>query len=202
MSRYDRKCSACDRALHARGLCNMHYQQWQNDPERFHAPRLRQPSTEEAFWARVEVGDADECWHWTGPIKDGGGYGNATLPGRPGTFGAHVVAWYWTHGEVPPAGMHLDHVCHNADPDCPGGVCHHRACVNPKHLVVATPLENLMNGKSVPRVLGQRKACDKGHPFSGANLVIRSDGARRCRQCHNIRMREWNRVRRLRKAAS
>ena len=56
---------------------------------------------------------------------------------------AHVVAYEFTVGPVPD-GLDLDHMCHNADPTCPGGrACLHRRCCNPGHLLPSTRSENM-----------------------------------------------------------
>jgi hypothetical protein len=52
----------------------------------------------------------------------------------------------------------LDHLCHNADLQCPGGRgCPHRRCVRPDHLEVVTRQVNVRRGRS-PAATGARSA--------------------------------------------
>lgn len=84
----------------------------------------------DTFDQRVERRD-DDCWIWTG-----GRMGNY------GTFGhgqyAHRVAFERANGPIP-AGMLVDHICHVP------------LCVNPAHLRLATPQQNAMNSRAIPR---------------------------------------------------
>ena len=73
------------------------------------------------FWSKVAK--TDTCWHWCAGLTRAG-YGHFFLDQKPQH--AHRVAWQLTHGWLP-AQVALRHTC---------GV---RACVNPAHLVLATP---------------------------------------------------------------
>ena len=85
---------------------------------------------EERFWAKVKK--TRTCWLWAGAVG-GHGYGNITSGGHIGkTLRAHRVAYALLVGNLP-EGVLLDHVCHN------------KLCVNPAHLRVATPAQNLFN---------------------------------------------------------
>jgi len=79
------------------------------------------------FWARVNK--TETCWEWTGSLITGG-YGRITYGGKQSV--AHRVS-YEMSGEVIPAGMDIDHICHN------------RACVRPEHLRLATRKQNSEN---------------------------------------------------------
>src|SRR6516164_8335516 len=81
------------------------------------------------FWAKVQKGDPDECWIWTASLYPSG-YGQFAVDPYSRRQAAHIFAWEQKNGPVP-NGLVLDHTCHNHDPDCPGGPCKHRACVNP-----------------------------------------------------------------------
>lgn len=94
----------------------------------------------------------------------------------------------------------VGHRCHDlaaAAGVCGGGACRHRRCVNPDHLVVQTSRENL--AASPFTMAAKRRAqthCKRGHPLSGDNLMIRTNGSRRCRECVRVRARALNARRR------
>lgn len=83
------------------------------------------------FFEKIDKRD-DGCWIWIAGISQGTGYGTFKL-GRTRThIGAH--RWSYQHHKGPiPAGMVIDHICHVP------------ACVNPDHLRLATPGQNLQN---------------------------------------------------------
>lgn len=95
------------------------------------------------FWSRVEVASRSGCWIWKGTIRSG--YGRFKIRCR--YFSAHRLAYEWLVGPIP-AGMTLDHTCHNGTGCNLGSGCPHRACVNPAHLEPVSMTENLARGMS------------------------------------------------------
>lgn len=123
---------------------------------------------------RVDLGHETPCLIWTGATAHG--YGKMKDEGR--MIPVHLAAWRSAYGPVP-AGLQIDHLCHNPK-TCPGGwSCPHRACHEITHLGVATGRENVSRGKD--------GRCIHGHPLSGENLRIRPDGRYACRACHRER---------------
>lgn len=102
---------------------------------------------------------------------------------RPGstarTFGSWRTRWYYEQVRGPiPAGLHLDHLCRNT------------MCVNPDHLEPVTQRVNTLRGIGVAAVHAKKTHCINGHPFSGDNLVYRSNGRwRDCRECRRAKDR-------------
>ena len=138
------------------------------------------------FWDRVDVGEPDECWPWTGWTYPSG-YGRIKDEGK------QVLAhrWSYEHAVGPiAAGLVIDHTCHNAAAaagECDGGdSCPHRRCVNPAHLKMVTHAENLAASPVAPSTVNQAKThCVNGHEFTPENTRKRSDGRghRICRSC-------------------
>ncbi len=95
----------------------------------------------------------------------------------------HRVMWELLEGPIP-AGLTLDHLCHNADPQCAGGKsCVHRRCANLAHLEVVTTGENSLRGRALAAVNAAKTHCDSGHPYDEANTYYRPHGGRSCRAC-------------------
>lgn len=93
--------------------------------------RRRTPS--ERFEALSKTGP-DGCVDWAG-ARLINGYGQFRVGGK--TVYAHRFALERT-GRPVPEGMHTDHLCGR------------RCCVNPAHLEIVTPQENVQRGKRTP----------------------------------------------------
>lgn len=127
------------------------------------------------FWERAIVQDG--CWGWTGEILSG--YAILWNPDRV-TRRAHRISWMIHFGPIP-AGLDIDHTCHNGT-GCVGGArCPHRRCTNPAHLEAVSHVENISRGN-----INQYAAathCIRGHEFTGENTYRHPRGKRVCRAC-------------------
>ena len=122
-----KSCSECERRAHARGLCITHYSRW-----RLANPYKTRPATaplEQRYRAKVNVGDPDECWEWTG-ARDLDGYGRMWRDAEQRSVVATRIGWELTHGEPVPAGMLVCHRCDNPP------------CCNPSHWFLGTVGDN------------------------------------------------------------
>ena len=115
---------------------------------------------------RCEVAD-DGCWLST---YSTGSHGYAQIGWQTGAerFGvtAHRAAWVFWTGEQIPAGMTIDHTCHN------------RQCVNPDHLRMLPNFENARRTAGRDWPIGE---CINGHPNSA---LVAMGGRLRCGLCH------------------
>jgi hypothetical protein len=137
---------------------------------------------------------AGGCWLWQG-LLDYKGYGQVgLLGGGRRNARAHRVVYSHLVGPIPD-GMALDHLCHNEDPECPGGLCVHRRCVSPAHLEPASTKVNLLRSSNTLAGVNARLAeCRQGHPFDEVNTRVyvdrRGRAHRVCRKCELKRGRE------------
>ena len=135
---------SCDREASARGWCDRHYRRWLHygdplfDRKPGRPPGWARPMIERVL-QRIEVAPSG-CWMWQGAALRVG-YG--VINGGDGhNYLTHRVVYEAAVGPIP-EGLVLDHLCHNADLDCPGGPpCVHRRCCNPDHLRAITRAEN------------------------------------------------------------
>lgn len=178
----------CERPLHGRGLCAMHLQ------------RLRRrggvpprPSLEERIWSKIDTsGGPVACWPWL-DHRCIEGYGKFWVDRSQTSAMAHRVAYELVLGPIP-VGMTIDHRCHTEALRaglCPGGrSCLHRRCCNPDHLDPVTHADNVLRGAGPPSLNARKTHCIRGHPLSGANVIVRFDGkGRGCRACEAGRRR-------------
>lgn len=123
-----RTCSveSCGHPHYAKGYCNRHYIR----VRKYGTPgggRTRYTDPREGFKARTRR--QGDCIVWTGPLTDSG-YARFRVHGVK--VYAHRWAWEQENGPAP-EGMDVDHACHN------------RACVNPRHLRLASREQNGAN---------------------------------------------------------
>lgn len=113
------------------------------------------------------------CWPWIG-AKIETGYGVFWRKRRQ-VF-AHRFAYEALRGSIPP-GLHIDHLCK------------HTSCVNPEHMELVTPRENVLRGNGPTAMMARRTHCIRGHEYTPENTVrYRCTGAaRHCRQCRSER---------------
>lgn len=118
------------------------------------------------------------CLEWTGAVQSSG-YGS--FGGGDGkSYLAHRWIWEYANGPIPD-GLVLDHVCHN------------RKCQETAHMRTCSSAENILapNSMAPSAENARRTACVEGHPFSGANLLIRPRGNRTCRECARVARRKY-----------
>lgn len=116
------------------------------------------------------------CWLWCSTITTGG-YGlfyfKTQTPRRQRL--AHRVSYELFRGEIPD-GLFVCHHCDN-----PG-------CVNPEHLFLGTPNDNVQDAFKKGRL--KKTHCRRGHAFTPETLRIKKDGYRQCRICMGLGMKE------------
>ena len=88
----------------------------------------------ERFWEKVHK--TESCWLWTAPPRNGWGYGQIRVDGKKEY--PHRLSYILHKGPIP-KDMVILHSCDN------------RKCVNPDHLSVGTPADNLQDMRNKGR---------------------------------------------------
>lgn len=122
----------------------------------------------------------NDCWVWNFS-KTASGYGQVYFAKLKRPVVAHRAMLFALGKEIP-SNMEVDHLCRE------------RLCINPDHLEIVTPLENVR--RSVPYWKSRKtNFCRKGHPFDEINTrIFARDGVptQICRACKAL----WSRNKR------
>jgi DNA-binding transcriptional regulator YiaG len=150
------ECSVagCGRPKRANGMCTLHDQRMKKHGSTDPRPRSR-GSLAVRFWRKVDTQSGPNgCWLWTGGTHKRG-YG--TLADQGGkTIAAHRYSYEMHNGAIPD-GLWVRHKCDNPN------------CVNPEHLTLGTPTDNVRDmwerGRAKPKgPKGERSSKSKLTP--------------------------------------
>lgn len=121
-------------------------------------------NTEKDFWNKVDKNGPfckilnSNCWVWLG-WKDRDGYGSFYYKNKP--YRTHRLSFMFFYKKEIPSKMIICHHCDNP------------ACVNPEHLFMGSPKDNLydaMNkGRFIPPMLGKHHSKETKEKISRAN---------------------------------
>lgn len=132
---------------------------------------LKLMTIEEIFHSHIKI-ETYDCWTWTGSILNG--YGRLTYKGQ--TKKAHRVSWELYYG-IFNTKLYVCHKCDNTE------------CVNPNHLFLGSPKDNMKDMVAKNRAKNQHKNkthCKNGHPLNSENVYASPNGQRVCKPCRRI----------------
>lgn len=131
------------------------------------------------FWAKVDIKKENECWLWTASVNSKG-YGSFAIEKKK-TALAHKVSWALAYNDGVLSSPKY-HVMHSCDV---------RRCVNPNHLSLGTPNDNVRDaikkGRAVNPIHSQNPTCRHGHPRTPENTHEKYRTCILCMEASNAR---------------
>ena len=147
------------------------------NPNRKFSRRSMNQSFEDILNRPGRVLITDTCWLYQGSL-DLQGYGRTYI--KTERIMIHRAAYKHFKGEIP-VGFQIDHLCMV------------RNCVNPEHLEIVTPKENVHRSNRTAASINSKKThCVSGHVLDGLN----NRGNRFCRVCSGLNNIKWKNKRR------
>jgi hypothetical protein len=135
---------------------------------------------EKRFWSKVDIKHPDECWIWKGAMS-GGGYPSFKFNGK--VTSAQRAAYALTYGSIDDK-LYTLHSCDNPK------------CVNPYHLRLGTPGDNMQDMVKRNRCNSYEAKvthCPQGHEYTTENTYTHN-GYRKCKICVRKRsLKYWHR---------
>lgn len=121
----------CGQPHHSDGLCSVHAHRNSRHGDPLAGAPLRIIGDDERrFWSKVDRGQTQDCFNWTGG-QDGRGYGQFRVGKK--LWASHRFAWVLAYGHIPDD-LTIDHLCRNP------------LCQNVSHMELVSTAENTRRG--------------------------------------------------------
>ncbi|MEK6878053.1 MAG: HNH endonuclease signature motif containing protein [Nanoarchaeota archaeon] len=141
---YKQNCKQCKKYYESSGQYFCSYICFTKNNKGRHKP------PEERFWKKVNKNSKNGCWEWFGCVNKKG-YGGFYINGN--TCRVHRFSYELKYGKIP-NNLHVLHHCDNPP------------CVNPNHLFLGTPQDNVMD-----RCLKGRSNASRGEKQHSSKLI-------------------------------
>lgn len=188
-------------------MCEKHRARWRRHGDPNVVLKDHTPASER-WKTSYEVDESTGCWNWTARgSMAAGGYGLISDGQANQSIPAHRFVYEQKVGPIPDE-MQLDHLCRN------------KSCVNPEHLEIVTPSENILravraradgplpdnpHNRTVRECVAARRARlrDTPHCCNYCGATTPSDDPRKlCKDCRAEKHQQYLRAKARKAAAS